>query len=975
MFWPAAGRAGRQQRPPGRPHAARPPRAGPPARAPVRVRARAPRRLRARARPRAIDADEFEAHARAGLRPPARRPGSARAERAAAAAYGGDFLADEPYAEWALAERERLRDLAAAGAARAGGAQARGRRPRRRREHLQRLADLEPLDLEAQRELIGSCSGRGRHSEAFRRYELVRRRYRRAFGEEPGFSLGEVAARCRTAVERHPRRRALGSVARAGRGPCPRFVAGVGSVGLPRRTAEPAAAAPHRPVDLAGLRAADPRRRGAGRRADGARRRGDLWAAPRGLGLCGLAAFYRALSIGSMSIVAPLSATGVVIPVLGGIAVGGAPERDPGRRHRPRRVRGGAGGARGAAERPGGAARRSALDRARARRRGGVRVLLRRHRSRGADRRRRVGAADGAAPRRRDPHGLVLVRRPVVSREPRLLGPLLVVGVFDLLANLTFTIATGRGLLSVVGVLGSLYPAVTVVLARVLLHERPTPIQERRRGGHAGRRDRARGGQSAAGARFRGLLSPTWCDASSSPSSPRRCSRRRPRRPPPTRRCPSRRRPLLDDFAREQTLDEIQSLGVTHVRALVYWSEFSAKENSKSKPTFDTADPNAYPADTWGRLDHLVDSLARRGMTAQLTLTGPVPKWATKKRKDKVSDPGAKLFGKWVRAVVTRYGDRIDLWSIWNEPNHPDFLGPQYKSGKPHTPKLYRKLYVAGEAAIHGVAGNAKDKVLFGETAPIGNQNVVSPLAFLRGALCLDKNYKAKGSCKKLRIDGYAHHAYQPVHLPGQVHHDQVEVGDPDRRRRRDLVQVELPQPDAEVGVGHQLAGARGHDDHVTEGAQGEDLPRHMAAPRRHPVGAGLRRDGDQIVQRAGGPDHQAGFGAYRGNRIGTAAHRSLAERRIERDRVVGVGHPLVLGGPAQWCVRCGPNLRRGAGGQRRLGDDIRVPLGGRTIPRPGHQVRSRCTSGPGWPCLDRYRTSPVTSRQPSLSSARNSLR
>ena len=53
-------------------------------------------------------------------------------------------------------------------------------------EHLQRLAELEPLDLQAQRDLIALMLRRGRHSEALRRYELVRRRYKRAFGSEPG---------------------------------------------------------------------------------------------------------------------------------------------------------------------------------------------------------------------------------------------------------------------------------------------------------------------------------------------------------------------------------------------------------------------------------------------------------------------------------------------------------------------------------------------------------------------------------------------------------------------------------------------------------------------------------------------------------------------------------------------------------------------------------------------------------------------
>ena len=233
---------------------------------------------------------------------------------------------------------------------------------------------------------------------------------------------------------------------------------------------------------------------------------------------------------------------------------------------------------------------------------------------------------------------------------------------------------------------------------------------------------------------------------------------------------------LLSDAARETTLDEVQALGVSHIRALVYWRLFSAKPNSRKPPAFDTADPDAYPAGTWDLLDRLVDSVTRRGMTAQLTLTGPVPTWATKRKRGHTADPGAKWFGRWARAVVARYGDRIDMWSIWNEPNHPDFLGPQYRKGRPHTPRLYRKLYAAGERAIHGTRGNRSDAVLFGETAPIGNQNVVSPLGFLRGALCLTKDYRRTGSCKRLRVDGYAHHAYTRKAGPTFVSDDPDEV-------------------------------------------------------------------------------------------------------------------------------------------------------------------------------------------------------
>jgi uncharacterized membrane protein len=203
------------------------------------------------------------------------------------------------------------------------------------------------------------------------------------------------------------------------------------------------------------------------------------WAAGAGvLGICGLAAFYRALSIGTMSIVAPLSATGTAIPVLVGLLSGDRPSA--------LQAFGMALAACGVVL----AAREAPAADPGARRAGRMSILLALVAAVGfgsffamLDRAEEsadvawvllvVRAVDVAVV------GLVaLARRPPLPRDRTALGALVVVGAFDLLANLLFAVAAGRGLLSVVGVLGSLYPAVTVVLARVLLHERPTRVQD-----------------------------------------------------------------------------------------------------------------------------------------------------------------------------------------------------------------------------------------------------------------------------------------------------------------------------------------------------------------------------------------------------------------------------------------------------------------------------------------------------------------
>src|SRR4051812_17577660 len=215
-------------------------------------------------------------------------------------------------------------------------------------------------------------------------------------------------------------------------------------------------------------------------------------------------------------------------------------------------------------------------------------------------------------------------------------------------------------------------------------------------------------------------------------------------------------RELLTAATRDATLNRITSLGVSNIRQLVYWRDYAPSPESATKPDFDASNPDAYPPGTWGNLDALIAAAKQHGVTVMLTLTGPPPRWAT--RDSKLSYPDAKAFGAFTTAIGKRYGASVDTWSIWNEPNQPQFLLPQYVHGKPESPKIYRGLYRAAYAGLR--KSNPKDAILIGETSPRGNSHIVAPLAFVRGMLCLDSHYRKAKSCAGLQASGYAHHAY-----------------------------------------------------------------------------------------------------------------------------------------------------------------------------------------------------------------------
>lgn len=212
-----------------------------------------------------------------------------------------------------------------------------------------------------------------------------------------------------------------------------------------------------------------------GARGDGFPGARALWALPAAaIGTIGLAAFYRGLASGAMAVVAPIAGAGAIIPVAVGLGTGDTP----------------------------GFVRELGFVFAI----GGVVVASREP---GAERARlAAGAGWGLValccfggyyvPMRAASQGdflwasllfrltsvplvwgtLLVLRRRLPARLAPHLPALVLIGLLDTGGNVLFAAATRQGFLSVVAVLASLYPVVTVLLARFALHERTARSQQ-----------------------------------------------------------------------------------------------------------------------------------------------------------------------------------------------------------------------------------------------------------------------------------------------------------------------------------------------------------------------------------------------------------------------------------------------------------------------------------------------------------------
>ena len=204
------------------------------------------------------------------------------------------------------------------------------------------------------------------------------------------------------------------------------------------------------------------------------------WAISNGIaGTIGLAAFYRGLAVGAMGVVAPISASAAAIPVAVGVIGGERPAAiqlagiavaivgvavasyEPPAEERATRTSTGVGYALIAAV--------------------GFGIFF-------------VGLDEGSN------HDLVwtlvvgritsttllvlaaVAMRPRLAMSQRDAGAVLLVGILDVSANALFAAGTTLGLVSVVSVVGALYPVTTIILARAFLGER---LRRSQRGGAA----------------------------------------------------------------------------------------------------------------------------------------------------------------------------------------------------------------------------------------------------------------------------------------------------------------------------------------------------------------------------------------------------------------------------------------------------------------------------------------------------------
>jgi hypothetical protein len=227
----------------------------------------------------------------------------------------------------------------------------------------------------------------------------------------------------------------------------------------------------------------------------------------------------------------------------------------------------------------------------------------------------------------------------------------------------------------------------------------------------------------------------------------------------------------------DATFRQFRSLGATYARIFVSWSGVAPQNSSSTEPAgFNATDPNAY-GNAWSVYDQAVEDAARYGIKVDLIVAGGAPQWAeppvptvTHYNPFFAFNMDMQKWGQFVTAITTRYDGHftpagsstplpaVHFWTVWNEPNFGEDLGPQAIDGSKYSvaPAMYRQVLNAAWGPLH-INGHSHDTILAGGYAarglvgrPTGGHpqglpgyfGQTKPLTFIRTMYCLNTKYK-----------------------------------------------------------------------------------------------------------------------------------------------------------------------------------------------------------------------------------------
>ncbi|HEX2086957.1 MAG TPA: hypothetical protein VHF89_14850 [Solirubrobacteraceae bacterium] len=284
-----------------------------------------------------------------------------------------------------------------------------------------------------------------------------------------------------------------------------------------------------------------------------------------------------------------------------------------------------------------------------------------------------------------------------------------------------------------------------------------------------------------------------------------------------------------DDERVRAAFAQVRDFGIDRVRLTAGWSVLTRAADAEERPLdFDAADPAAYEQVRWAGLDRAVRLAAEHGIAVMIDVGFWAPLWAAEDAEGPRARtrPDARAYAEFAVAVARRYDGtfvppppradevvapsrdesfldsifrpgamgrregpdpplgssapapaaplpRVDVFSLWNEPNHPAFLQPLWitrrgRPAKPGTPPVYRAMVHAAYPAMKAARPDAK--VLVGATSSMGDhtgrgKGGIAPLHFIRELACVDRRLRPRkgGDCAAFAPvpgDGWTHHPY-----------------------------------------------------------------------------------------------------------------------------------------------------------------------------------------------------------------------